>query len=775
MSLTGFSLFSAHCAADVTPDAAAKSYEHPKETLRNFMRNSGRIHGAAMSLQTKHIYEFGPFRLDAGEHLLLRDGEAVPLTPKAFDLLVALIERHGRLLEKEELLKKVWPDTFVEEANLASNISQLRKALGDGENGQRFIETAPKRGYRFVANVKKVEDEREEPRIQEQSRSQNTVAEGEQAANGGELITEYQALKAESLKIKIKRHSRSLLFALATLIFLSAGLLYFILKSPTPLKVKASAPITRDGLPKVHTSFIFWSSSLVTDGPRLFFSEGVGGHWVIAQVSSAGGETVVIPTSFSTAFLRDISPDRSELLVESGAGGPLWALPVLGSAPRRIGNVMSHAAAWSFDGQQIVYANGSTLYLAKSDGTESRKLKTVTGRPYWLRWSPDGSYLRFTVRDTDLGSLHSLWEVAADGSNLHPLLPDWNKPANECCGNWTSDGRYFVFQSTRNGTTNIWAMREQAGFFRRASSEPVQLTVGPLNYYTPVPSQDGKKLFVVGEQQRGELARYDMKTQQWASYLPGISAEHLDFSRDGARVVYVTYPEGNLWQSKVDGSERLQLTGPPMRSGLPRWSPDGKQIVFTARVPGKPWKAYLISAEGGTPQQLMPEESAELDPGWSPDGKTLVFEDYDAKTILLLDLSTRHISTLPDSKGYYSPRWSPDGRYIAAIPSGSKDKLLLFDFTTQRWTELAKQRTGWPQWSQDGKYIYFHTSIPDDSALYRVRIDDRKLERLVSTKDLRRAGSGGFGPWIGWTSDDSPLVLRDVGTQDIYALEWQTP
>src|SRR5215510_7036286 len=154
MSLTRISLFSAHCAANVTPDAAAKSFESPKETLRNFMRNSGRIHGAAMSQQPMHIYEFGPFRLDAAELLLLRDGEAVPLTPKAFDLLLALVERHGHLLEKEELLKTIWPDTFVEETNLASNISLIRKALGDGGNGQKYIETVPKRGYRFVATVR---------------------------------------------------------------------------------------------------------------------------------------------------------------------------------------------------------------------------------------------------------------------------------------------------------------------------------------------------------------------------------------------------------------------------------------------------------------------------------------------------------------------------------------------------------------------------------------------------------------------------------------------
>src|SRR5262250_1468279 len=128
-----------------------------------------------MSQHPRHSYEFGPFRLDAAEHLLLRDGEAVPLTPKAFDLLLALVERHGHLLEKEELLKKVWPDTFVEEANLASNISQLRKALGDGENGQRYIDTAPKRGYRFVASVREIVREGAGPEREDQSESLNAI------------------------------------------------------------------------------------------------------------------------------------------------------------------------------------------------------------------------------------------------------------------------------------------------------------------------------------------------------------------------------------------------------------------------------------------------------------------------------------------------------------------------------------------------------------------------------------------------------------------------
>src|SRR5262245_37404933 len=139
-----------------------QSFENSKKWLGMFLEGSWRVLGIAMSHQSKHLYEFGPFRLDVRERLLLREGESVSLTPKPFDLLLALVERHGHLLEKDGLLRNVWPDTFVEEANLSYNISLIRKALGDGENGQRYIETVPKRGYRFVASVKVLGQEREE-------------------------------------------------------------------------------------------------------------------------------------------------------------------------------------------------------------------------------------------------------------------------------------------------------------------------------------------------------------------------------------------------------------------------------------------------------------------------------------------------------------------------------------------------------------------------------------------------------------------------------------
>ena len=191
-------------------------------------------------------------------------------------------------------------------------------------------------------------------------------------------------------------------------------------------------------------------------------------------------------------------------------------------------------------------------------------------------------------------------------------MPGWSNPPQECCGNWTPDGKYFIFQSDHDGKTQIWAMPEKGRLVPQNRPEPTQLTTGPLSYSPPFPVVDGKRIFAVGSQPRGELVRFNKKTQQFEPYLSGISADSVDFSRDGQWVAYVTYPEGNLWRSKADGSERLQLTFAPMQVLLPRWSPDQKQIVFTGFVPGKPGRNYMVSANGGVPQPVLPEEQTTM-------------------------------------------------------------------------------------------------------------------------------------------------------------------
>lgn len=254
-----------------------------------------------------------------------------------------------------------------------------------------------------------------------------------------------------------------------------------------------------------------------------------------------------------------------------------------------------------------------------ADGSGSRKLLTTTGNPGWPRWSPDGKRLRFT----SFGPKTQVWEVSAEGRDLHPVLPGWNNPPAECCGTWTPDGKYFIFQS-RSARADIWALREGGGLLRKANREPIQLTNGPLSYLGPVPSKDGKRIFAIGSQPRGELARYDAKSREFVPYLGGISATHVSFSKDGQWVAYIAFPEGSLWRSKMDGSERLQLTFPPLTAWLPRWSPDGKQIAFQATAPNKPWMMYLVAADGGSPQEVAPGQG---DVGWSPDGQSLGFGD----------------------------------------------------------------------------------------------------------------------------------------------------
>jgi WD40 repeat protein len=168
----------------------------------------------------------------------------------------------------------------------------------------------------------------------------------------------------------------------------------------------------------------------------------------------------------------------------------------------------------------------------------------------------------------------------------------------------------------------------------------------------------------------------------------------------------VTVPEGTLWRSRVDGSERLQLTNAPMIAILPCWSSDGKQIVFSGGQFGKPAKIFLVSAQGGTVQELLSESRREMDPTWSPVGKRIAFgrlafaEDQD---IEVLDLQPHQVSVLPGSQGIFSPRWSPDGRFLVAVGSDSR-KLVLFDFQTQKWTD-------WLHWIEERPRPRWHAHL----------------------------------------------------------------
>src|SRR5262249_11014568 len=378
-------------------------------------------------------------------------------------------------------------------------------------------------------------------------------------------------------------------------------------------------------------------------------------------------------------------------------------------------------------------------------------------------FSPDGTRIRFIAADV-IANVSEFWEAnARDGSGMHRLLPPgWNKPPTECCGIWMSNGD-FIFTSVRDGDRNIWILSQRSSFWHRPFSGPVQLTAGPLAFYSAALSKDEKKLFMLGVQPHGELVKYDARSGALVPFLDGISAGDVDFSRDGKWITYVSYPDDTLWRSKPDGSERLQLTYRPMRVGVPHWSPDGQQIAFAGSTPGKPWKVFLISKDGGSATPVTIDEDAdEADPAWSRDGKVLVFGhngNTPEKTFIeKFDLQSRQTSQLPGSQNLFAPRWSPDGRFIAAL-SGDNGILLLLDAPTNQPKELVRERLiGYLAWSADTRYIYFDTLFENNPAYRRVRIADGKTETIVDLKQIRTFPSQ-FGPgsWTGLGPGDTPL------------------
>jgi dipeptidyl aminopeptidase/acylaminoacyl peptidase len=207
---------------------------------------------------------------------------------------------------------------------------------------------------------------------------------------------------------------------------------------------------------------------------------------------------------------------------------------------------------------------------------------------------------------------------------------------------------------------------------------------------------------------------------------------------------------------------------------LPRWSPDGKKIIFFEFARNTaPARMYEVSADGGSPRELLPDDhSQQLDPNWSPDGNKIIFageSNTPGSSIRILDVTAGQLSTLPASEGLYSPRWSPDGRHVTAFSADSKT-LLLFDMQTQKWSELASGSLSWLNWSHDSKFVYV-LDFRGKDAVVRIRIGDKKVEQVLDLKDFVTVGR--YGGWLALTPDDSPLLLHDTGSQDVYSVDWQ--
>jgi Tol biopolymer transport system component/DNA-binding winged helix-turn-helix (wHTH) protein len=703
--------------------------------------------------QNAFIYRFGVFELDSRAAELRKNGVKLKLQDQPYQVLLKLLEHPGEIVSREELRSVLWQeDTFVDfETGLNTAIKRLRETIGDSADHPTFIETVPRRGYKFIAPVAR------------------TVVEDRQIPE----VTNLQELPQG--KSILKRG-----WITAAVALLLVGCLVVGYRQPKPPTVINTIRLTNDLKAKSP------GNPFVTDGPYIYFIEGM--PWTtgsgIAQLSVAGGETTWIATSLKQILaIFSISPDRTALLVANGFGvgsesaSELWVQPLPAGAPHRVGDVMASAACWTPDGTHIVYAHGPAIIVMSKDGSEPHPLANATGVVRTLRFSPDGRRIRFSIIHSKADS-NAIWEMDADGKNLHALFPDWKEAPFQCCGNWSPDGENYYFQAAPGPAQGIWVMPERHSMFGRAAAGPSRLVSGPLRFSVPVPSTDGKRLFVVGSEPRVELFRYDLKGRRFDSYAPGLSAGPVDFSPDRKWMAYISYPDMTLWRSRPDGSDKMQLTFPPVRAYEPRWSPDGSKIAFMDVQFSRPWKIRVLSSSGDTPAELLVTaggDQAETDPTWTPDGKSIVFGRSggagDRHAVIdRLDLNTRHVSSIPDSEGLSSPRMSPDGRYISAL-QGDETKLVLFDTTTNRWSNLVEgEQLSYNEWSRDGRYVYLREEGGGSGEVVRVRIKDRVAERVVSLKDFPQLADM-FTGWIGLTPDDEPLLMRDRSVEEIYALD----
>jgi Tol biopolymer transport system component len=360
-------------------------------------------------------------------------------------------------------------------------------------------------------------------------------------------------------------------------------------------------------------------------------------------------------------------------------------------------------------------------------------------------------------------------------------LPHWQNGTTACCGRWTADGRYYIFQDTESSPTTLttlWALADSRTASQQAST-PMQLTSGPSSFGNVSPARDNQTIWAIGVRPAGEAVKYDPGKKDFYPLISGISATDLDFSPDGHWITYVAIPEGTLWRCRVDGSERLQLTSAPERAALPHWAPDGKHVAYVSMQPGKPGMISVVAAGGGTSEQILSETRSQVDANWSSDGNRIMFgylHDAEGLNIRIVDLKTHSTMTVPGSDGLFSPRWSPDGRYVAAL-SPDFTKVMLFDFETNTWSNWLTEPAGavsYPVWSADSKYLYFDDLFTGQESIRRVKVGESQAERVFILKGIERY-PGAFGLWSGRARDGSWMFVRDRSTQEVYQLSVELP
>lgn len=607
--------------------------------------------------------QFGPFFIDVRERVLRRDGEPVPLTPKAFDLLAAFIERAGRLISKEELLQKVWPDTFVEESNLAYNVFALRKALGDTAEDGHYIETVPKRGYRFTATVTPVTSGNGEPpppyALAETERkavspeAERTIlpflhkgASGRHQTMASPKVTLEDLPSGSSLTApsQVPARSFSLLprWALVALAPVFMAAVYFAAQSwrapPTPEPPRA--------LPLTSLSGVVRSPGLSPDGGYVVFTwTGDKQDNTDIYVQQIGaGSPLRLTTDPAHDYGPSWSPDgRTIAFLRREPAGPrthVRLIAPLGGSERKLADIQPlmpsyrpHSLAWCPDSRCVVVTDSAgpgkpdAVFAIALNSGEKRQLTFPQGQVVDAdpAISPDGRSLVFRRDSTPFSG--TFYRVSLKGHTV-PEGEPMRLTATIRAGRpaWMPDSRAVLFAA--RGA--LWRFDALGG------GTPTRLPFVGQDGLTPVVSRtpDGRqRLVYVRSFADANVWRVDTFAAGAPASSPPVPAiastrsDHIpNLSPDGRRLVFSSDRSGEteFWLADLDGSKAIQLTWMAILPGFPRWSPDGRLIAFHGDPDGRP-DVLVVPANGGSPRTMTADMPNGGFPSFSRDGQWIYF------------------------------------------------------------------------------------------------------------------------------------------------------
>lgn len=735
----------------------------------------------------RRLYEFGPFTLDPAERVLTREGRPVPLTPKAFDLLVVLVENGGHLLGKKDLMEAVWPDSFVEEGNLTFTVSSLRKALGEDRKEPQYIETVPRSGYRFVADVRVLEGDpaaeattgngrpHEEPAVE-------TPAVETPAAVAVETPAVVAATRAEA---NGGSRTRKLLIPLALLLAaaVAAGLYAFAGRGRTGVEsmdLLRGATVTR-----LTTTRNAVDAVISPDGKYVVYvvDEARQRSLWLRQVATNSHVQIIAPSAalyLDMFFSRD--GDYVYFVQTDGSTRPaLYQIPVTGGTPRKLLEDMTGPIGLSPDGKRFAAVrheeDGSVVLKVADafDGGNARDLISRKRPDFFYRpvWSPDGKTVAcIAVTVTPDDKYAQLVEArVADGTER--LISDERWKFAERL-EWLSDGSGLLTIVSENayGPFQIWHVSYPGGRAQKVTSDL-------SNYRSMSLTADSKTLVAV----QSEILPYvwvapegDAGRARRITSGRGGSNDYWGFSwtPDG-RVVYVSTLSGNqdLWVMNADGSGQKQLTFDRAADFDPTVSPDGRHVVFASERSGKN-KLWRIDIDGGNPTQLTKGAAADFLPNYSPDGRWVVYASDDTRGAALwrMPAGGGEPVRLTEKLALW-PSVSPDGRLVACwhideqkrsvalgvvpVEGGEPVKLFEVSLTANTWAEI--------RWTPDGRGLTYIDSPEGVGNLWLQPLAGGPPRRLTDFKSDRIFR-------FDWSRDGRQLVCsRGAETNDVVLID----